>query len=175
MVEVKESSWKLCSEPFGKVVACNLEIAGKVKYLQVYRWSKTDREFQKGKKERAMREGERGLFRSYVRLNERNVNHKKLRAFKSSTRWRTFALITWHPSFYPLWLLHVLRRRKSLCCPQLLTLSLYITLIWIPEGRRTSPSATQLLSISPLFNFFPSSPVSFYHNEISYIFQIDHL
>lgn len=36
-----------------------------------------------------------------VRLNERNVNHKKLRAFKSPTRWRTFTLITLHLSFLP--------------------------------------------------------------------------
>lgn len=36
-----------------------------------------------------------------VRLNERNVNHKKLRAFKSPTRWCTFALITLHLSFLP--------------------------------------------------------------------------
>lgn len=39
--------------------------------------------------------------RRNVRLNERNVNHKKLRAFKSPTRWRTFALITLHLSFLP--------------------------------------------------------------------------
>lgn len=39
--------------------------------------------------------------RRYVRLNERNVNHKKLRAFKSPTRWCTFALITLHLSFLP--------------------------------------------------------------------------
>lgn len=39
--------------------------------------------------------------RRYARLNERNVNHKKLRAFKSPTRWCTFALITLHLSFLP--------------------------------------------------------------------------
>ena len=39
--------------------------------------------------------------RRNVRLNERNVNHKKLRAFKSPTRWCTFALITLHLSFLP--------------------------------------------------------------------------
>lgn len=38
-----------------------------------------------------------------MRLNERNVNHKKLRAFKSLTRWRTFALITLHLSFLLAW------------------------------------------------------------------------
>ena len=34
-----------------------------------------------------------------AQLNERRINHKKLRAFKSPTRWRTFALITLHLSF----------------------------------------------------------------------------
>lgn len=47
------------------------------------------------------RRGRQKSIRRNVRLNERNVNHKKLRAFKSPTRWCTFALITLHLSFLP--------------------------------------------------------------------------
>lgn len=47
------------------------------------------------------RNGAMESIRWYARLNERNVNHKKLRAFKSPTRWCTFALITLHLSFLP--------------------------------------------------------------------------
>lgn len=47
------------------------------------------------------RNGAMESIRRYARLNERNVNHKKLRAFKSPTRWCTFALITLHLSFLP--------------------------------------------------------------------------
>lgn len=48
---------------------------------------------------RGRRNGATESIRRYARLNERNVNHKKLRAFKSPTRWCTFALITLHLSF----------------------------------------------------------------------------
>lgn len=70
----------------GKLVARNLEIA---------KW------WRRGERVEEGRRGRQKSIRRNVRLNERNVNHKKLRAFKSPTRWCTFALITLHLSFLP--------------------------------------------------------------------------
>lgn len=118
--------------------------------------------------------------------NERNVNHKKLRAFKSLTRWCTFTLITLHLSFSSFLLLldtslcsfffffSLYQRQALACCCRarekarkrskrvlLSILSYYFSLC---------PFCFISLIEIPWMQQFPCSSISFHHS-LSFLFR----